>query len=216
MFGSGFSLPYHAQLSPGNARNLRAAELESLKLYGGGEVYSNQIKPTYYMFGDKFQPPECGKQGWLTKQGELHKNWKKRYFGLLDEGLLYYFNSEEAPKIEAKKHTTVKATGCIVLSWRDTCSRDSVRDKNGEYFIVINQSHRNWHLSTASEQNACEWVSAIQTVIEKLKAKAQATPKLPNSLKGLPTYSTAGDDTGTADAGASATSAAASSGVPSF
>jgi len=55
------------------------------------------VKPTFYMFADKFQEPKCKKEGWLTKQGEMHKNWKKRYFCLLEKGHLYYFNSEEAP-----------------------------------------------------------------------------------------------------------------------
>ena len=35
------------------------------------------------------------KEGWITKQGQIRKNWKLRYFVLYNDGKLEYFKSEE-------------------------------------------------------------------------------------------------------------------------
>ena len=34
------------------------------------------------------------KEGWLTKQGDEYKNWKKRYF-VLQDNILYYFAEQK-------------------------------------------------------------------------------------------------------------------------
>jgi len=117
------------------------------------------------------------------------------------------FSNKTKQKIEAKKHTTVKATGCIVLQRSDTCTRDSSRDKPGEYRFSINQNRRNWHLIASSEQLASEWIAEIQSVLEKMRAKANApSPTFPKAppKKQVPieTFSNTDEEAGVAECGA--------------
>lgn len=35
------------------------------------------------------------KQGWLNKKGQLYKNWRKRYFLLVDGFLMYFVDEND-------------------------------------------------------------------------------------------------------------------------
>lgn len=102
------------------------------------------------------------KEGWLFKRGERIKNWRPRYFILLDDGSLYGFKSK--PDITAMSdplnNFTVK--GCQIMS----------TDRPKPYTFIIRGLQwttvieRMFNVETEHERE--EWILAIKSVAEKL------------------------------------------------
>ena len=58
------------------------------------------------------------KAGWLTKQGQIVKNWKMRYFVLYDSGRLEYFKTEEVSFFSFLTYLNrIGKTNVLDLSW---------------------------------------------------------------------------------------------------
>ncbi|KYR02597.1 hypothetical protein DLAC_00039 [Tieghemostelium lacteum] len=98
------------------------------------------------------------KIGYLKKLGGkgISKNWKKRFFVLTKDGLLYYF----------KHRTSNSAVGCLDLSRYTKIYKDSKKKKN---FLLINEnnpSERVFHLVSESESEMKEWIDEITEFFE--------------------------------------------------
>ncbi|KAA6375757.1 MAG: hypothetical protein EZS28_028718 [Streblomastix strix] len=57
-------------------------------------------------------------EGWLTKQGHVMKNWKKRWFSLRGKELFYY-EKQNSPKEKG----SIPLDGCIVSNGEDKSDR---------------------------------------------------------------------------------------------
>lgn len=100
------------------------------------------------------------KEGWLFKRGEHIRNWRPRYFLLLEDGsLMGYKNKPEGPT-EPLNNFTVK--GCQIMSV----------DRPKPYTFIIRGLQwttvieRTFHVETERERE--EWVAAIQRVSDRL------------------------------------------------
>ncbi|KAL3265410.1 hypothetical protein HHI36_009614 [Cryptolaemus montrouzieri] len=105
------------------------------------------------------------KEGWLFKRGERIKNWRPRYFILLDDGSLFGFKNR--PHITAMSdplnNFTVK--GCQIMS----------TDRPKPYTFIIRGLQwttvieRMFNVETERERE--EWILAIKTVAERLSTE---------------------------------------------
>lgn len=93
------------------------------------------------------------KTGYLTKQGKVVLNWKRRFFVLSTSGLLYYYKTE-----------TDAAPQGVVLLERSTTSEDDSK-ANG---FAIATPLRTWKLYAESAEERDSWRKALDGVIEKL------------------------------------------------
>ncbi|KAK2948397.1 hypothetical protein BLNAU_16652 [Blattamonas nauphoetae] len=98
------------------------------------------------------EQPKRPMEGWLTKQGHVMKNWKRRWFSLRD-GVLYY---SEKPT-SAKEKGTIPLKGMNVKNGEDKTDKPfcfHIHDPNNpgvkEYFIYADD---------VNQMNA--WVAAI-------------------------------------------------------
>lgn len=115
------------------------------------------------------------KEGWLFKRGEHIKNWRPRYFLLLDDGsLMGYKNKPEGPT-EPLNNFTVK--GCQIMSV----------DRPKPYTFIIRGLQwttvieRTFHVETERERE--EWVAAIRRVSDRLMEDNDV--EMRNDMSGL-------------------------------
>ncbi|XP_046981680.1 RAC serine/threonine-protein kinase [Schistocerca americana] len=101
------------------------------------------------------------KEGWLFKRGEHIKNWRSRYFVLLDDGSLVGFkNKPEHALSDPLNNFTVK--GCQIMSV----------DRPKPYTFIIRGLQwttvieRTFHVESDKERE--EWVAAIRYVADRL------------------------------------------------
>jgi hypothetical protein len=92
------------------------------------------------------------KTGWLTKQGGVVKNWKKRYCVLVDKVLFYYSGKESA-----------KPQGYVDLN-------KTTIDPNGQpskkHSFTVNAPSRVWIFVANDDNEKAEWVKALQTAVD--------------------------------------------------
>nr|UAJ21407.1 RAC serine/threonine-protein kinase [Cyrtorhinus lividipennis] len=100
------------------------------------------------------------KEGWLQKRGEHIRNWRARYFILLEDGSLLGYKNKPEPPMDPLNNFTVK--GCQII-----CV-----DRPKPYTFVIRGLQwttvieRTFHVE--SERDREEWVAAIQRVADRL------------------------------------------------
>ncbi|XP_034233469.1 RAC serine/threonine-protein kinase [Thrips palmi] len=106
-------------------------------------------------------PGNVVKQGWLYKRGEHIKNWRPRYFYLLDNGSLIGFkNKPEGALGDPLNNFTVK--GCQIMSL----------DRPKPYIFIIRGLQlttvieRTFHAESDADRE--EWVAAIKGVSDNL------------------------------------------------
>uniref|UniRef100_A0A6P7F986 RAC serine/threonine-protein kinase n=1 Tax=Diabrotica virgifera virgifera TaxID=50390 RepID=A0A6P7F986_DIAVI len=102
------------------------------------------------------------KEGWLQKRGEHWKNWRPRYFILLNYGALVGFKSklEDYYHVEPLNNFTVK--GCQIMSI-DRPKPFTFIIRGLQWTTVIERM-----FCVESEQEREEWVAAIKMVSEKI------------------------------------------------
>ena len=100
------------------------------------------------------ESPYASKEGWLLKQGNYIKNWRKRWFQLKDGILLYY----KDPTVE------VKPTNFFVLAGSKTqeCTRYG---STCFEFIMANGDKR--YLQADSQQGRDDWIQILNTFSNK-------------------------------------------------
>ncbi|XP_076359655.1 RAC serine/threonine-protein kinase-like isoform X1 [Tachypleus tridentatus] len=108
------------------------------------------------------QEPRLVKEGWLLKRGEHIKNWRPRYFILLEDGSLIGFKSKpEHGYSDPLNNFTVR--GCQLMK----------ADRPKPYTFVIRGLQwttvieRTFHVDSEKERE--EWMQAIQHVADRLQ-----------------------------------------------
>jgi hypothetical protein len=99
------------------------------------------------------------KKGFLTKQGALVKNWKRRHFEMVEEDgvlRLYYFKAADDPPEKAKGVIDLK--GCVVMTLAD---RKDVQN----LFALGPQTDRLYILSASSVQERDDWISTLKVTL---------------------------------------------------
>jgi RAC serine/threonine-protein kinase len=119
------------------------------------------------------------KEGWLFKRGEHIKNWRSRYFVLLDNGSLVGFKNkpDETSMNDPLNNFTVK--GCQIMS-TDRPKPFTFIIRGLQWTTVI---ERMFHVETERERE--EWVAAIKGVSERLSVDCEDVEmNLPNTELG--------------------------------
>ncbi|XP_069681638.1 RAC serine/threonine-protein kinase isoform X2 [Periplaneta americana] len=106
-------------------------------------------------------PANIVKEGWLFKRGEHIRNWRSRYFVLLDDGSLIGFKTKPEHNLsDPLNNFTVK--GCQIM----TCDRPKPYTfliRGLQWTTVI---ERTFHVESDKERE--DWVAAIRYVADRL------------------------------------------------
>ncbi|CAM1308982.1 AKT3 (predicted) [Pycnogonum litorale] len=114
------------------------------------------------------EQPKVVKQGYVMKRGEHIKNWRQRYFILLEDGSLIGFKTKpENGFSDPLNNFTVK--GCQLME-SDRLKRFGFIIRGLHWKTVI---ERTFHVSSEVERE--EWCSAIRSVAEKFRDDEQVT-----------------------------------------
>lgn len=93
------------------------------------------------------------KEGYLTKQGHVVKNWKKRWF-VLRIGQLQYFKS--LTKLKEPKGSINLVNGSVAKTFTKGC------------FVLYDASNdKKYFITAPSEEEMLEWMDAIQFSINQ-------------------------------------------------
>jgi len=115
------------------------------------------------------------KQGYLLKQSSgLRKEWKRRFFVLDSQGMLYYYSNKEKSdkKDEKQPHNTVNLlTSTIKPGAGDEPSSSQLR-----YCFRVISPAKEYSLQAESEEDAKEWMDIISGVISCLLNRSFAPP----------------------------------------
>ncbi|XP_067011381.1 RAC serine/threonine-protein kinase isoform X2 [Anabrus simplex] len=102
------------------------------------------------------------KEGWLFKRGEHIKNWRSRYFMLLDDGSLIGFKNKPEHNALSDPLNNFTVKGCQIMSV----------DRPKPYTFIIRGLQwttvieRTFHVESDMERE--DWVAAIQYVADRL------------------------------------------------
>lgn len=96
--------------------------------------------------------PKIIKTGWGIKQGSKVKNWKRRWFVLLDNGQLRYF--EDKNSFQEKGHYSINKQTTFTLS----CA-----SSEGIPIQIVN-SKRTLHINFQTSNEATSWIDGLSTV----------------------------------------------------
>jgi len=118
---------------------------------------------------DSFESPTHS--GWLTKQGAIHKTWRKRYF-VLNRHLLYYFDGSSARRPKG----VIDLTGCEVM-------RDMTRGKKHCFQVSHkkNMQQRIFLLHAKEDDDMKQWMRVINAAIDSTRPSGEAAPSSPSS-----------------------------------
>ena len=102
---------------------------------------------------------EVYRTGWLYKQGENVKNWKKRWFVLKDNKLTYYAGkSDKTPKGSIALSLAVPKDGAHTAG----TSIKGLSDHSYAYTFEIVVTGRVYYIAATSELETKEWINAIK------------------------------------------------------
>ncbi|KNC51842.1 uncharacterized protein AMSG_07930 [Thecamonas trahens ATCC 50062] len=110
------------------------------------------------------------KGGYLVKQGERYKSWKRRWFELYPS-LLAYFKTE--PETSPKGVIPLRGRYIVAIS-----PEDSGRDR---CFALSHPSERTYYIQASSADELASWMLAINAAIEALgptQPHGPASPRL--------------------------------------
>ncbi|KAH7828227.1 putative SH3 domain [Monocercomonoides exilis] len=98
--------------------------------------------------------PAGPKEGWLTKQGHLVKNWKRRWFVLRD-GVLYYYGS----KSDTKEKGMHDLRGCEVREARE----QTQKPYSFNLYYPSDDKKKQLFVYADSMEEMKDWMAAIKS-----------------------------------------------------
>lgn len=103
------------------------------------------------------------KSGFLTKEGVVRKNWKKRWFVLRANELTYY---------KSQKDESKKGQGAITVREVTTVSPSNY--KNKQYCLAVATPKRTFYLVAENNGEMQSWKEAIQAAVDKANGRTPA------------------------------------------
>jgi len=158
-------------------RQIQSLEARLIILKSDDEIHKRQVKERedeYININAKDILTGSTKSGFLTKQGNREKKWKKRFFVLRQNYLFYYKTKNE------KKGKFIRLNDCVIES--------SVDSKKKIIFIIINHD-KQYPMYGETDDISAEWIKDLQNTIsaipdlEKNKGKATLSEKRRNSKR---------------------------------
>lgn len=99
--------------------------------------------------------------GHLTKLGKVRKNWKRRYFALVDTNLHYYQNDKAEKPIKT-----------IVLTGSTVAGEEEVSGKGPSFHVRT--PDRKWVMVADTEEDCKSWLGALQKCLESMPGRTDA------------------------------------------
>jgi hypothetical protein len=113
--------------------------------------YINSVDNKAFELERDFNMREFEKRGFLTKQGEKNKGWRKRYF-ILQENELSYYKSE--------KDST--PAGTIILEPSTMISFIDERQVEKQNCFAIVLGKRTYYLNCDDDEQLNEWIYSLR------------------------------------------------------
>lgn len=114
------------------------------------------------------------KQGYLLKQSSnFRKEWKRRFFVLDSQGMLYYYSNKERSGGEKKPQNTVNLL--------TSTTKPDAEDPAMRYCFRVVSPEKEYTLQAENDLEQREWVEAIQGVIACLLNGALHPSQLPTT-----------------------------------
>eukprot|EP00045_Choanoeca_perplexa_P020726 m.4926 g.4926 ORF g.4926 m.4926 type:complete len:202 (-) comp7287_c0_seq2:2629-3234(-) len=107
------------------------------------------------------------KSGYVTKMGQVVKNWKTRYLILYSDGMMYYYKREVPPDSDDKPQGEINITkDCIgILTAKQVTSNGLIKwpEDAGPNtgFAIETRSGRTYFLHCESWREAERWIASI-------------------------------------------------------
>ncbi|KAM7271524.1 hypothetical protein ACFE04_030738 [Oxalis oulophora] len=109
--------------------------------------------PDYNPTGIEFwSNPE--RTGWLTKQGEHIKTWRRRYF-ILKQGKLFWFKDSNVTRA-SKSRGVISVSTCLTVK-----GAEDVLNKQFAFEISTRDHHDTMYFIADSEKEKEDWINSI-------------------------------------------------------
>jgi stromal membrane-associated protein len=118
---------------------------------------------------------ECARQGYLTKRGDVRKNWKKRFFVLgADSNLRYYSSAQHWREKPTHPLGWVYVPGCRIEQTASMLGRNLA-------FSILPpaQGHRIYHLLADSGVQLSQWIVSLRAASGRAGFLSQPAPLPP-------------------------------------
>jgi len=124
-----------------------------------GAKLSQLAKPRVITDGVEYWQPPYEKTGWLEKQGEVVKTWRRRWFGM-KEGKLFWFVDEQVTM-------TTKSRGVIDVASGECVSVKGAEDVTGDAnsFEIVFRDGGVMYFICPSRQEKEQWINRIGRAI---------------------------------------------------
>jgi len=114
------------------------------------------------------------KQGFLTKEGAVRRNWKKRWFVLTADSISYYKGEKDVGKKE-------KDLGTFKLLEVNTVNPTNY--KKQQFCLAVATPKRTYYMCAESESDMKAWQEAIQNQVDVMKGRPIGTTAATSQLK---------------------------------
>jgi hypothetical protein len=116
-------------------------------------------------------------RGWMTKLGEVKKNWKRRYFVAKEEAdnfVVYYFEKESDSTNDAKAKGVIYPCGYIVRSLK---TEEEVK-QYGEHALTLSplDRKRTYYLRCDNDEQRTRWKMVLRYAASKCSAPLSPDP----------------------------------------
>lgn len=114
------------------------------------------------------------KQGFMTKEGAIRHNWKKRWFVLWSDSVAYY----KAEKDVGKKD---KELGSFKLNEVSTVNPTNY--KKQQFCLAVATHKRTYYMCAETEADMRGWQEAVQNQVDVIKGRPAGTTAASSQLK---------------------------------
>eukprot|EP00047_Mylnosiga_fluctuans_P001574 m.220976 g.220976 ORF g.220976 m.220976 type:complete len:564 (-) comp10487_c0_seq1:63-1754(-) len=132
------------------------------------------------------------KTGWLSKEGAVVKNWKKRFFVVRPDYKIDYFDKEETAKSGGNPKGTINPSGYAVAEDADSALAKRIEElaKKLEVEVgafgkkslpphtagLLKKRRRDWFLQFDSEEAKLDWLPTLRLCAKKASAFSNPDP----------------------------------------
>ncbi|KAH3742698.1 Vault protein inter-alpha-trypsin domain protein [Pelomyxa schiedti] len=136
----------------------------------GDEKYDFSL-PSVHDRGREVSESDVEKSGWCTKQGGSLKSWKRRFYVLKGNNLLYF-----------KSPTEKEPVACIKLDPRMEITKE---ERHTRHVLTIKIPRRSYIMNLDSKEEIDSWVDCLQRKLATLGPALQILP-IPQGQRILP------------------------------
>jgi len=112
------------------------------------------------------------KQGWLYKQGGFVKSWKKRWFVVKSDGIMYYYDKVDTEKGSSPKGN-ISISKCVVNDAKVTTQRENS-------FAIYDEDNRSrtFYMQAMNKKDYEDWTTFLRDYIDDLNIKGKKNNNL--------------------------------------